>query len=162
MKNYISVNAKYYKSNQITRISEHNSRESNIDYLLDEKDIEYKNQDIVYNGAIDDHNDHFNTSCGTYSENLANGLKRHNTNSINLKHTFYKSLQKKQAKQLANGYYNNKSKNNNELVEMVVALSENQAKYYLDNDIDIMVGFDNLALKLSKNMALNHWEYHYI
>ncbi|MEA3498765.1 MAG: hypothetical protein U9R16_06895 [Campylobacterota bacterium] len=46
MTNYISVNAKYYKANQSSKLSEHNNRESNIDYLLDEEYIKYQNKNI--------------------------------------------------------------------------------------------------------------------
>lgn len=48
MKKFVSVNMKYYKSSEINRISEHNNRESNIEYLLDKKDIKYENININY------------------------------------------------------------------------------------------------------------------
>ena len=48
MRNYISVNAKYYKKVEIDRISSHNFRQSRIDYLLDKKYVRFENQHIIY------------------------------------------------------------------------------------------------------------------
>lgn len=48
MKNYISVNTKYFKSNQISKIANHNSRISDIDYLLNEEHQKYKNTNFVF------------------------------------------------------------------------------------------------------------------
>ncbi len=47
MRNYISVNAKYYKMGEIDRISNHNFRQSKIDYLLPKEQIKFKNKNIV-------------------------------------------------------------------------------------------------------------------
>jgi len=43
MKNFISVNAKYSKGSNIANISDHNDRTSEIDYLLNDEDIQYNN-----------------------------------------------------------------------------------------------------------------------
>ena len=48
MRNYISVNAKYYKKVEIDRISSHNFRQSKIDYLLDKTHVKFQNQHIIY------------------------------------------------------------------------------------------------------------------
>ena len=49
MRNYISVNAKYYKMGEINRISNHNFRQTKVDYLLPKEQIKFKNQNIVFN-----------------------------------------------------------------------------------------------------------------
>ena len=48
MRNYISVNAKYYKMGEIDRISNHNFRQSKIDYLLPPDQVKFKNQNIIF------------------------------------------------------------------------------------------------------------------
>ena len=47
MRNYISVNAKYYKMGEIDRISNHNFRQSKVDYLLPKEQIKFQNQKIA-------------------------------------------------------------------------------------------------------------------
>lgn len=135
MKKFVSVNMKYYKSSEINRISEHNNRESNIEYLLDKKDIKYENIDINYT-KNNNSSDGFYISCGTYEQNLLQSLKNYKQNnpynSKLLKYQFLKYQQEK--KEICNkkGYYPNS--NENELIEMVVAISEEQALYYLEKE----------------------------
>lgn len=114
MKNNISVNAKYYKSNEISRIEHHNIHRKNVDYLLENKDITYKNKNIIYGSS--------------------NTLKSQ-----------FKKLQAKKYQILKKQYDYKHNKNENTLVEMVVAVSEQQAKHYLDNGIDLMLGFNEFA-----------------
>lgn len=53
MRNYVSVNAKYYKMSEIDRISRHNFRLDNPSYQLEQKYIKYANKDIIYNKDLD-------------------------------------------------------------------------------------------------------------
>lgn len=106
MKNFISVNAKYYKSSQISKISNHNSRESKIDYLLDEKDRKYDNKEIIYNsksitptgGGINLDESNLG-GIGTYSDNLKKLKSSKQNNSINnsklMQYQFYNLQQQK-------------------------------------------------------------------
>ncbi|RLA77682.1 MAG: hypothetical protein DRG78_16850 [Epsilonproteobacteria bacterium] len=117
MKNYTSVNAKYYKSSEIYRIYKHNFERLNIDYLLNNEDIKYQNQ---------------NDQKGMNLKNVLNDLQQQKSNILNQKCPY------------------KHNKNDNEIVEMVVALSEDQAKHYLDNGINLMDGFDNLSKNIKE------------
>lgn len=101
MRNYISVNAKYYKASHISKIYKHNQRKAYIDYLLNEEDRVFKND--------------------TYSTNKNLTLEEH----------FKDQFNKKCADQKAHNYHQPKTGNENEIIEMVVSLSEEQALYYL-------------------------------
>lgn len=104
MKNYISVNAKYFKASQIHKIYNHNQRVSNIDYLLKDNDKKYKNL--------------------TYSTN----------ESFNLVENFSEQFNKKCQDQKAHNFFKPKTGNENEIIEMVVALSEEKALEYLNQE----------------------------
>ncbi len=127
MRNYISVNAKYYKETRIRKIVNHNSRTSDVNYLLPDEHKKYENKSIIYD---------FNN----------NVVEANNDKRIEL---FNQALDKKTKIMHDKGYY---KKGNNELLEMVVSLSEEQAKHYLDNDIDLMQGYN----KFMENM-LTHY-----
>ena len=43
MRNYISVNAKYYTAKQVSKRAEHNNRAAKIDYLLPPENIIFQN-----------------------------------------------------------------------------------------------------------------------
>ena len=49
MRNYISVNAKYYKAKELGRIIRHNFRLEKPDYLLSEESIKGENLDMIFN-----------------------------------------------------------------------------------------------------------------
>lgn len=105
MRNYIAIVNKYFKSNKIHKIKNHNLRISDVDYLLDEKYHIYKNTSYVFDDR-----------------------------DINIVDKF-KQLQKEKTKKLKQ-YYNYKhNSNENEIIEQALILSEEQARYYLDNNI---------------------------
>ena len=107
MRNYIAVNSKYFKSNKIYKIHNHNLRISDIKYLLDKKYHIYKNTSYVFNNEDKD---------------------------INIIDKF-KQLQQEKTKKLKQ-YYNYKhNSSENEIIEQALILSEEQARYYLDNNI---------------------------
>ena len=160
MKNYISVNAKYSKASSISKISEHNSRDSEIDYLLDDKDIQYQNQNKVYSnnentgGSVNLDESGDLGGIGTYSSNLKlmrSAKSSNKSNSTNLVQTF-KRLQNKKSNILRQKYNYKHNENENEIVEMVVGLSEDMAKYYLEKDgsDSLNIGFDNLSKNIQK------------
>jgi len=113
MKNYISVNMKYYKSTRINTISKHNEYRDNIDYILKKEDRYDSNKTIVYDF---DNNETKKSLLEVFDESL----------------TYKNEIMKKK------GFH---KKNGNELCEMVVSLSEEQSKHYLDNGVDIMTGY---------------------
>lgn len=136
MRNYISVNAKYYKMSEIDRISNHNFRQSKIDYLLPKEQIKFQNQNIVFN-------ENFQTTNQDLSlKNLDFAMRNQFLKLLELKKNI---LKKNNAKH---------RKNENQLIEMVVALSEEQALNYLENGVDLMAGFKNFAKDIYKKHGL--------
>ncbi|QOG11427.1 coiled-coil domain-containing protein [Arcobacter sp. FWKO B] len=131
MKNYISVNAKYYTSERISRIARHNYRLSNIDYLLEKGEELGKNIDIIYSRS------------STQIDLNLNPLDK----ATIFKKEFEQQEADKRAMQIKKGYHPPKGAKNkdNSIVEMVVALSEEQAKEYINSGVDISVGFDKFA-----------------
>lgn len=152
-KNLLSVNLKYYKAGEINRISDHNNRISKIDYLLEKENILFNNVDVIYKHFNDETNINnkylFNT--GEY-ENQKDQINEYNLKNKNngdlLKFETLNLLQRKRLIQAKNKSYTKKSEN--EIIEMVIALSEDQAKEYLNNGIDLTKGFDKFALNLQE------------
>ena len=75
---------------------------------------------------------------------------------ILLKNQFANLLKSKDEVQRRRKCYGNK--NSNDLIEMVVALSEEQALNYLDNGVDLMKGFDNFAKNMKQHFGLTPLE----
>ncbi len=149
MKNYISVNAKHYKKREINRISQHNFRLQKIDYLLPKAHIKYDNinmiydnTNIIYDNKIDENK---LTKLGQYTQNLNEVFNKKELDDI-LKSQYELLLHKKEKIQYKNKSY--AKSNESTLVEMVVALSEEQALNYLESGKDLGVGFDNFTKKL--------------
>ncbi|MFV7790427.1 hypothetical protein ACNO6Z_06160 [Aliarcobacter lanthieri] len=136
MRNYISVNAKYYKMSEIDRISSHNYRQTKIDYLLPREQVKFENKNIVFNENLQA------TRQDLTLKNLDLAMRLQFTKLLDLKQ---KILKKNNAK---------RRKNENEIIEMVVALSEEQALNYLENDIDLMQGFESFAKNINKKYGL--------
>ncbi len=114
-RNYTSVNAKYYTSNELFRIINHNLRIDKIDYLL--KNNDFENVDLIY-GLNENYN---NTN-----------LK--DINKTKFKNMFFNSfnnmvMQRRKQNQAKNYFGENEK---NDLIEMVVSLSEEQTQHYLD------------------------------
>ena len=114
MRNYISVNAKYYKATEVSKRAKHNDRSAKIDYLLPSENRIFQNIENNY---------------GQFSM----GEKF--------------SLLNQQKKQIQNekGFYKD---GGNDLIEMVVSLSEEQALFYLNQeggDDKLFSGFEQLA-----------------
>lgn len=136
MRNYISVNAKYYKMGEIDRISNHNFRQSKVDYLLPKEQIKFQNQNLIFD-------ENFNVSKKDLSlKTLDKSMRNQFLKLLELKQNI---LKKNNAKH---------RKNENQLIEMVVALSEEQALNYLENGVDLMAGFKNFAKDIYKKHGL--------
>ena len=163
MKNFISVNAKYYKSSQISKISNHNSRESKIDYLLNEKDRKYDNKEIIYNSNSKNSSggginlDESNLGgIGTYSDNLKKLKSPKPNNSFNnsklMQYQFY-NLQQQKKEILQKKYKYKENDKENTLIDMVVSLSEEQAKHYLDNNIDLTQAYNDYMQQIKEKFG---------
>ncbi len=149
MKNFISVNAKHYKKREINRISEHNFRLQKIGYLLPKSHIKYDNinmiydnTNIIYDNKIDENK---LTKLGQYKQNLNEIFPKKELDNI-LKSQYELLLNKKEKIQYKNKSY--AKSNESTIVEMVVALSEEQALNYLESGKDLGVGFDNFTKNL--------------
>lgn len=142
-RNKISVNAKYYKGARIERIADHNNRIDRINYLLEKIHHTHKNINIVYNTSGDLVNKKFKFTPGNYLmqkfENNQLNLSNENNSNL-LKMEFYRLQQIKEQIQREKKSYTKPNENN--IFEMVVALSEEQALDYLNSGIDLMPGFD--------------------
>lgn len=114
MRNYISVNAKYYTAKQVSKRAEHNNREAKIDYLLPRENRKFNNIE-------------------------------NNFGQFTMMEKFELMNQKKQQIQKEKRFY---KKDGNDLIEMVVSLSEEQALFYLEKeggDDKLFEGFLQLA-----------------
>lgn len=145
MKNYISVNAKHYKKKEINRISEHNFRLQKIGYLLPKEHIKHENVNIIYANNITNKYENNLTKLGEYSQNLSSIYNKKQLDNI-LKSQYQLLLKTKEDIQYKNKSY--AKSNESTLVEMVVALSEEQAKAYLESGQDLGKGFDNFTKNL--------------
>lgn len=145
MRNYISVNAKHYKKKEINRISEHNFRLQRIGYLLQREHIKYENVNIIYANSVINKYENNLTKLGEYSQNLNEIYNKKQLDNI-LKSQYNLLLKIKEDIQYKNKSY--AKANESTLVEMVVALSEEQAKAYLESGQDLGKGFDNFTKNL--------------
>lgn len=145
MRNYISVNAKHYKKKEINRISEHNFRLQKIGYLLPREHIKYENVNIIYSNNVINKYENDLTKLGEYSQNLNELYNKKRLDNI-LKSQYQHLLKTKEDIQYKNKSY--AKSNESTLVEMVVALSEEQAKFYLEDGQDLGKGFDNFTKNL--------------
>lgn len=149
MNNSICVNVASFNSNYLDSAYEHNvDREKNgeeIDYLLDNNDSLGNDSETYL---------HLNSvvSCGTYAENLRNHLIQKtetSKQSIKLNFDYLEQERKKQLLEENRNDYQQKH-----LVELVISLSEEKAKEYLNNGVDIKEGFRQYAKNLEKDFGL--------
>ena len=118
MKNYTSVNAKYYQSSELIRIINHNVRSEEIEYLLDQEYIKWENKNFLFG-----------------LENNLNNIDLKDTTKTRFKNMFFKNFTKmceqRDQQNQKKGYHNGTNKN--DLIEMVISLSEEQTLFYLQN-----------------------------
>ena len=134
MRNYSSVTSRGVNKKFLELIYEHNvnrlKKGETIDYLLEEKDSLGSNSKILINGKFEQLND-FN-SLNTAFENL-----------------------EEQRQELISKRSNNGDYLQNHLVEFVVALSEEQSNFYLDNGEDLSNGIERFIENLNENYGIN-------
>ena len=132
-RNYISVNAKYYTQKELFRIIDHNLRNEKIDYLLENN--QYENVNINYGLDKKYNNINLNDTTKTKFKNMF----FYNINEM---------IRQRTKQNEAKGYFGNNEKN--DLIEMVVSISEEQTKHYLENGQKhiIDMAFNQFALEV--------------
>lgn len=114
MRNYISVNAKYYKATEVSKRAKHNDRSAKIDYLLPLENRKFNN---------------IENNFGQFTMGEKFSLLNQRKKQIQNEKGFYKT-------------------DGNDLIEMVVSLSEEQSLFYLEKeggDDKLFEGFLQLA-----------------
>ena len=134
MRNYASVTSRGVNKEFLENVYKHNvdrlQRGEEIDYLLKKEDSLGSNSKILNNGKFEQLNDF---------------------NSLN---TAFEKLEE-QRKEIINKRQNNGDYLQNHLVEFVVALSEEQSNFYLDNDVDLSSGIEKFIENLNENYGIN-------
>lgn len=134
MRNYSSVTSRGVNKKFLELIYEHNvnrlQKGEAIDYLLEEKDSLGSNSKILIDGKFEQLNDF---------------------NSLN---TAFEKLEE-QRKEIISKRKNNGDYLQNHLVEFVVALSEEQSNFYLDNGEDLSNGIEKFIENLNENYGIN-------
>lgn len=163
MKDFISVNAKYYKSANIEHTSNHNTRASEIDYLLDDKNIKYENTSKLYSendfGSAKvnlEENDKKLGGKGTYSDNLKTFVSKKDEairNSKLMQKQFY-YLQQQKKEVLSKKYNYKENENENTLVEMSLNLSEEKALEYLEKGLNFDEAINQFMLDVKQKYGL--------
>lgn len=163
MKDFISVNAKYYKSSNIEHTSNHNTRASEIDYLLDDKNIKYENTSKLYasndSGSAKvnlEENDAKLGGKGTYSDNLKTFVSKKDEairNSQLMQKQFY-YLQQQKKRILSQKYNYKENENENTLIEMCLNLSEEKALEYMGKGLNFDEAIDLFMKNIEKKYGL--------
>lgn len=149
MSNFVNVSVSSFNANYLDIAYEHNvDREKNgeeIDYLLDKNDrLGNDSETYLHLNSV--------VSCGTYAENLRNHLvQKTETSKQSIKANF-DYLEQERLKQLKEDNRNDYQKKH--LVELVINLSEEKAKEYLSDNVDIKKGFRQYAQNLEKVYGL--------
>lgn len=134
MRNYSSVTSRGVNKKFLELIYEHNvnrlKKGETIDYLLEEKD-----------------------SLGSNSKFFNNG-KFEQLNSFEEVKSKFENLEE-QRQELISKRKNNGDYLQNHLVEFVVALSEEQSNFYLDNGEDLSNGIEKFIENLNENYGIN-------
>ncbi len=134
MRNYVSVTSRGVNKEFLENVYKHNvdrlQKGEEIDYLLKKEDSLGSNSKILNNGKFEQLNDF---------------------NSLN---TAFEKLEE-QRKEIINKRQNNGDYLQNHLVEFVVALSEEQSNFYLDNDVDLSSGIEKFIENLNENYGIN-------
>jgi hypothetical protein len=149
MNNFICVNVASFDTNYLDSAYEHNvDREKNgeeIDYLLDGNDSLGNDSETYL---------HLNSvvSCGTYAENLRNYLVQKTETSKQSIKVNFDYLEQERKKQLVEENRNDYQQKH--LVELVISISEEKAKEYLNSGVDIKEGFRQYVKNLEKDFGL--------
>ena len=138
MRNYISVTSRGVNKKFLGKIFEHNverlQRGETIDYLLKEKDSLGSSTKFVNNGKFEQLND--------FEE---------------VKNKFEKL--ERQRQKIIDKRINKSDYLQSHLVEFVVALSEEQSNFYLDNNVDLNTGIEKLIENLKEKYNIESLMY---
>lgn len=134
MRNYISITSRGVNKKFLKNVYDHNvnrlQKGETIDYLLNKEDSLGSNSKILNNGKFEQLN---------------------NFNSLSSK---FETLEE-QRQQLISKRKNNGDYLQNHLCEFVVALSEEQSNYYLDNNVNLSSGIEKLIENLKEKYNIN-------
>ena len=149
MSNFVQVNVISHSKNNLGYCFEHNvDRQKNgedLEHLLNENDC-LGNETITFS--------HTPISCGTFEENLRNfyAQQTKSNNYSDLKNSF-DTLENLRLEQLKNE--NREDYHSKHLIEFDIGLSEEKAKEYISNGIDINEGFKQYINDLKDKFGMN-------
>jgi len=149
MSNFVQVNVISHSKNSLGSCYEHNVERlkdgEDLPHLLDESNC-LGNETITFS--------HIVVSCGTFEENLKNfyAQKTKSNNYKDLKKNF-DTLENLRLQQLKNE--NREDYQTKHLIEFEVGISEEKAKEYLSNGIDINEGFKQYINDLKTKFGMN-------
>ncbi len=149
MSNFVQVNVISHSKNALGSCYEHNVERlkdgEDLPHLLSENDC-LGNETITFS--------HTPISCGTFEENLRNfySQRTKSNNYSDLKNSF-DTLENLRLEQLKNE--NRKDYQTKHLIEFEVGISEEKAKEYLSNGIDINEGFKQYINDLKAKFGMN-------
>jgi hypothetical protein len=149
MSNFVQVNVISHSKNSLCSCHEHNVDRKkdgeDLDHLLDESDS-LGNETITFSHCV--------VSSGTYEENLRNFYstisKSNNYQDLKSNFDYLENLRLEQLKELNREDYQTKH-----LIEFEVGISEEKAKEYLSNGIDINEGFKQYIDDLKAKFGMN-------
>jgi hypothetical protein len=149
MSNFVQVNVISHSKNSLSSCYEHNVERlkdgEDLPHLLEESNC-LGNETITFS--------HIVVSCGTFEENLRNfySQRTKSNNYSDLKNSF-DTLENLRLEQLKNE--NRKDYQTKHIIEFEVGISEEKAKEYLSNGIDINEGFKQYVNDLKTKFGMN-------
>ncbi|MDN5088235.1 hypothetical protein [Aliarcobacter butzleri] len=149
MSNFVQVNVISHSKNALSSCYEHNVERlkdgEDLPHLLEESNC-LGNETITFS--------HIVVSCGTFEENLRNFYAKlsKSNNYSDLKNSF-DTLESLRLEQLQNE--NREDYQTKHLIEFEVGISEEKAKEYLSNGIDINEGFKQYIDDLKTKFGMN-------
>lgn len=149
MSNFVQVNVISHSKNSLSSCYEHNVERlkdgEDLPHLLEESNC-LGNETITFS--------HIVVSCGTFEENLRNfySQRTKSNNYSDLKNSF-DTLENLRLQQLKNE--NREDYQTKHLIEFEVGISEEKAKEYLSNEIDINEGFKQYINDLKTKFGMN-------
>ena len=149
MSNFVQVNVISHSKNSLSSCYEHNVERlkdgEDLPHLLEESNC-LGNETITFS--------HIVVSCGTFEENLRNfySQRTKSNNYSDLKNSF-DTLENLRLEQLQNE--NREDYQTKHIIEFEVGISEEKAKEYLSNGIDINEGFKQYINDLKDKFGMN-------
>ena len=149
MSNFVQVNVISHSKNALSSCYEHN-----VDRQKDGEDLPHLLEECNCLGNETITFSHIVVSCGTFEENLRNfyaqQTKSNNYQDLKSNFDYLESLRLEQLKN-----ENRKDYQTKHLIEFEVGISEEKAKEYLSNGIDINEGFKQYINDLKTKFGMN-------